>query len=105
MFFSTGTGLERVGVAGSDPNSWQIGDAGYWIVGTGVGLLLLTGRLCVWHSPARRTKRKKDRRGLRPWPLQCLSQILSERKERMLILLSIGVWICVPFTVGVAMYL
>ena len=46
MLFSTGTGLERVGVAGSDPNSWLIGDAGYWIVGAGVGLLLLLiGRL------------------------------------------------------------
>ena len=106
MLFSTGTGLERMGVAGSDPNSWLIRDAGYWIVGAGVGLLLLPiGRLWVWHSPARRTKRKKGRRGLRPWPLRYLSQILSERKERMLRLLSIGVWICVPFTVGVAMYL
>ena len=101
MLFSIGTGLERVGVAGSDSNSWLIGDAGYWIVGARVGLLLLLiGRLWVWHSPARRTKRKKGRRGLRPWPLRCLSQILYERKERMLRLLSIGVWIYVPFTVG-----
>ena len=105
MLFLTGTGLERVGVARSDPNSWLIGDAGYWIVGAGVGLLLLIGRLWVWLSPARRTKMKKGQRGLRPWPLRCLSQILSERKERMLRLLSMGVWICVPFTVGVAMYL
>ena len=106
MLFLTGTGLERVGVAGSDPNSWLIGDVGYWIVGAGVGLLLLLiGRLWVWLSPARRTKRKKGRRGLRPWPLRCLSQILSERKERMLRWPSIGVWICVPFTVRVAMYL
>ena len=29
MFFSTGTGLERVGVAGPDPDCWQVGDAGY----------------------------------------------------------------------------
>ena len=76
------------------------------VVGPGVGLLLLLiGKLWMWHSPARRTRRKKGRRGLRPWPLRCLSQILSERKERMLRLLSIGVWFYVPFTVGVAMYL
>ena len=82
LLFSTGTGLERVGVAGSDPDSWLIGDAGYWIVGAGVGLLLLLiGRLWVWPSPARRTKGKEGRRGLCLWPLRCLSQILSERKR------------------------
>ena len=41
MLFSTGTGLERVGVAGPDPDCWLVGDAGYWIVGAGEGLLLL----------------------------------------------------------------
>ena len=52
------------------------------VVGPGVGLLLLLiGGLWMWHSPARRTKRKKGRRGLRPWQLRCLSQILSERKR------------------------
>ena len=72
------------------------------VVGPEVGLLLLLiGRLWMWHSPARRTRKKKGRRGLRPWPLRCLSQILSERKERMLRLLSIGVL----FTDGVDMYL
>ena len=40
MFFSTGTGLERVGVVGPDPSFRLIGDVGYWIVGAGVGLLL-----------------------------------------------------------------
>ena len=40
MLFSTGTGLERVGVVGPDPSFRLIGDAGYWIVGAGVGLLL-----------------------------------------------------------------
>ena len=40
MLFSTGTGLERVGVAGPDPDYWLVGDAGYWIVGARVGLLL-----------------------------------------------------------------
>ena len=51
--------------------------------------------------PARRTRRKKGRRGLRPWLLRCLSQILSEREERMLGLLCIGV----PFSGGAALYL
>ena len=41
MLFSTGTGLERVGVAGPDPDCWLVGDAGYWIVEAGEGLLLL----------------------------------------------------------------
>ena len=40
MLFSIGTGLERVGVAGPDPDYWLVGDAGYWVVGAGVGLLL-----------------------------------------------------------------
>ena len=40
MPFSTGTGLKRVGAAGPDPDYWLVGDAGYWIVGAGVGLLL-----------------------------------------------------------------
>ena len=53
------------------------------------------------HSPVRRNRKKKGRRGLRPWPLRCLSQILSERKERMLKLLGIGV----PFSGGAALYL
>ena len=55
MLFSTGTRLERVGVAGSDPNSWPTGDVGYWIVEAEVGLLLLIGRLWVWHTPTKRT--------------------------------------------------
>ena len=73
------------------------------VVGPGVELLLLLliSRLWMWHSPARGTRRKKGRRGLHPWPLRCLSQILSERKERMLRLLSIGV----PFSAGLAVYL
>ena len=40
MLFSTGTGLEHVGVAGPDPGYRLVGDAGYWIVGAEVGLLL-----------------------------------------------------------------
>ena len=40
MLFSTGIGLERVGVAGPDPGYRLVGDAGYWIVGARIGLLL-----------------------------------------------------------------
>ena len=72
------------------------------VVGPGVELmLLLISRLWMRHSSARRTRRKKGRRGLRPWPLRCLSQILPERKERMLRLLSVGV----PFSAGLAVHL
>ena len=35
------------------------------------------------HSSAK-TRKKGGWRGLRPWPLRCLSQFLSERKERKL---------------------
>ena len=37
----------------------------------------------MWHSSAK-TRKKKGRRGLRPWPLRCLSQFLAERKYRLL---------------------
>ena len=59
-----------------------------------------SGQILDTALPARRTRRKKGRRGLRPWPLQCLSQILSER-ERMLGLLCNGV----RFSGGAALYL
>ena len=36
-----------------------------------------------WFSFAK-TRKKGGRRGLRPWPLRCLSKFLSERKERLL---------------------
>ena len=58
----------------------------------------------MWHSPARRNRRKKGRRGLRPLPLRCLSQILFERKRECLdclvlaygsaYLLPLG-WLCI----------
>ena len=84
MLFPTGTGLERIGVAGPDPGYLLVWDAGYWIVGAGVGLLLLLDcRLWVWYFSAK-TRKKGGRQGLRLWPLRCLSQLLSKRKERML---------------------
>ena len=60
---------------------------------------MLICRLRMGHSSAK--TKKKGRRGLCPWPLRCLSQFLSERKERLLGLLRIGV----PFTDGVDIYL
>ena len=48
-----------------------------------------------------KTRKKKGRQGLRPWLLRCLSQFLSERKDRLLR----GRMCCVPFTDGVTWYL
>ena len=70
-------------------------------LGWGRTAAMLIYRLWMRHSPARRTRRKKGRRGLRLWPLRCLSQILSKKEERMLRLLSIGV----PFIDRMPMYL
>ena len=59
-------------------------DVGFWIAGAGVGLLLLLiGKLWTWHSSVK-TRKKGGRRGRCPLPLRCLSQFLSERKERLL---------------------
>ena len=41
-----------------------------------------------WKHLSEKTKKKRGRRGLGPWPLRCLSQTLSERKERHSILLT-----------------
>ena len=60
MLFSTGTGLKRVGVAGPDPDYWLVGDAGYWIVGAGVGLLL---RCWTADSGCGTSLQKQGRRG------------------------------------------
>ena len=84
----------------ADGLNWRMPDR----LGWGRITAMLTCGLRSWYFSAK-TRKKGGRRGLGPWPLRCLSQILSERKERMLRLLSIGVWICVPFTIGVAMYL
>ena len=58
-------------------------------------------RVLNGQASTKRTRKKGGRRGLCPWPLRCLSQFLSERKERLLRLLRIGV----PFTDGEDMYL
>ena len=67
----------------------------------GMTAAALVGRFRMWNSSTKRTRKKGGRRGLRPWPLRYLSQFLSERKERLLRLFSIGV----PFTDGMDMYL
>ena len=111
MLFSIGTRLERVGVAGPDPGFRLIGDAGYWIVGAGVGLLLrcwTTDSGCG--TSLQKQGKKGGRRGLRPWPLRCLSQSLFERKERMfrganMSRMEMCIRNGVPFTDGVALYL
>ena len=41
-------------------------------------------RLCAWLFFAKRIRKKKGRQGLYPWPLRCLSQFLSEKKDRLL---------------------
>ena len=90
MPFSTGTGLERMGVVGLDQDRWwvELEDAGSPRYSRMAAMLICGLRLK--HLSAK-TRKKGGRRGLGPWPLRCLSQILSERKERMLRLLSIGV--------------
>ena len=51
-----------------------------------------------WYFSAK-TRKKGGRRGLCPWPLRCLSQILSERERRECLdclVLAYG-FFCVPF--------
>ena len=70
-------------------------------------------RLWMWHSSAKRTRKEGGRRGLRPWPLRCLSQILPEREDELLSEFGISEYVYeflsiridVPFTDGVALYL
>ena len=58
VFFLTGTGLERVGVAGLDLDCWRAGMQAYWIAGVEIGLpLLLIGWLWMWYSPAKTRKK------------------------------------------------
>ena len=92
MPFSTGIGLERVGVVGPDLDRWRAGllDAGSSALkydrSNGDPQALGMALLCK--------NKNGGRRELCPWPLRCLSQFLSERKERLLKLLRIGVSMC-----------
>ena len=38
-------------------------------------------KLWGWNSSEKTRKKKGGRQGLRPWPLRCLSQFLSEKKR------------------------
>ena len=84
MPFSIGTGQERVGIAGPE-------------------LDLSLGRSAGSRrrTPLQKQERKKGWRGLRSWPLRCLSQFLPERKDRLLR----GRMFCVPFIEGVTRYI
>ena len=85
MLFFNQTGLERVGVVGPEPGLLLD-----WSAGSGCGtaglqaldVAPLVCRLWMWLSSTK-TRKKVGRRGLRPWPLRCLSQFLSERKDRL----------------------
>ena len=80
--FFNRTGLEHVGVVGLE-----------------FGLLLGWAGLQVLASLSfSKMRKKKGWRGLRTWPLQCLSQFLPDRKDRLLK----GRIFCIPFTEGVA---
>ena len=83
MIFFNRTRLERVGVVGPE-----------------LGLLWAGLKALDRSTPLQKQERGKGRQGLRPWPLRCLSQFLSERKDRLLR----GRMCCVPFTDGVAWY-
>ena len=80
----------------TDGLNWRIPDRLGW---DRIAAMLTCG-LRSWYFSAK-TRKKGGRRGLCPWPLRCLSQTLSERKERMLRLFSNGV----PFSSGAALYL
>ena len=82
MLFSTGTGLEPVRVAGPDPGYRLVGDAGYWVVGAGVGLLLRRWTADSGAAHLCKNKEEGGRRGFCQWPLRCLSQSLSKRKRK-----------------------
>ena len=78
--FFNRTGLERIGVVGPDLDCRRAGLQ---------ALALLSSA---------KTRKKGGRRGLRPWPLRCLSQFFPKRKYGLLR----GRMCCVPFTDRVA---
>ena len=83
MPFSTETGLERVDVVGPDLDRWRaglqaLGSSGLRLDRCNAGLQALDVALLY------KKENGGGRQGLRPWPLRCLSQFLSERKEKLL---------------------
>ena len=83
MLFSTGTGLERVGVVWPDLACWRAGLQAPESSGLRLDRYNAELQAPNVYSSAK-TRMMGGRRGLRPWPLRCLSQILPERKEIML---------------------
>ena len=60
---------------------WSEGSGSSGWAWTAAGLIY---RLCVWIFSAKRTRKKKGLKGVRLWPLRCLNQFLSKRKDRLL---------------------
>ena len=83
MHFSTGLGWSVSGIVGLDLDSCWAGLRALDCQAGGRTAAGLVCRLWMWHSSTK-TRKKKGRRGLRPWPLRCLSQFLAERKDRLL---------------------
>ena len=42
-----------------------------------------TGLQALTLYSSAKTRKKKGRRGVRPWPFRCLSQFLHERKDKL----------------------
>ena len=59
-------------------------DAGSWIAWVEVGSLHCRSTGSGRSAPLQKNRKEGGRRGRRPWPLRCLSQFLSKRKERLL---------------------
>ena len=83
MSFSTGTGLERVGIIGLDLDCCWAGLQAPRLSGLkydccSAGLQALDVVLLC------KNKKEGGRRGLRPWPLRCLCQFFPERKDGLL---------------------
>ena len=82
MLFSTGTELERVGVVGPDPDCWLVGDAGYWIVGAGEGLLLLCWTVDSGYGTSLQKQRRRGSARASPMAAPMLKSVsFSEGKE------------------------
>ena len=59
------------------------GTGGCRIVYGGVESLHVDLQAPTKNTSLQKTRKKRGRRGLGPWPLRCLSQTLFERKERV----------------------
>ena len=110
MLFSIGTGLERVGVAGLDSDRWLVGDAGYWVVGAGEGLLLLCWTVDSGYGTSLQTRKKGVGEGFARGRSDAQVSLFLRGKKRMLkganmSRMEMCIRIGVPFTNGVTLYL